>query len=613
MKFFLLLSILFILSFSFAKGQYWHWAVNTPHIGAYLYGLDQDDAENIYQSGYFAKSNITIGSYNFVNAGGGSDLFLIKSDSSGNLIWAKKFGETENDQLFDLKVDHGNNVIITGTFSNSTINFDNVTLTRFGSFHREMYIAKLDSSGNTIWAKSISGNGEELAKSLAIDLSDNIYLTGCFASDSLFIDTCKIHNTTGVPTLDVFLCKLDSNGNTKWLKNAGGLDEDRGMDLATGISGNVYLSGYFKSDSAQFDHINLHSGFYHNKNLFIAKYDPNGNIIWARHTGKGSETINSIVIDNEENIYCTGYSGSDTLIWGNDTVFYNSVGFGVTQLFIGKCDSAGNFIWLRNSSKGFAEGNDLSLDGTGNLFVIGNIFSDTMSIGSNYFTKPGFFLAKYDTSGQFLMGIQYKSDTVYNRSGKICKRRNNTSQLVNGIYHSGEIIFDSDTLECIYQPSPDNYLFLAEFGCALSPPITKLDHELTTIPAHSYQWYLDGVLIPGANYQNYVPVASGDYSVLLTDSNGCTEFTSTLNYIFLGISTEEKSELIIKQLSTNEYSVFLPEANDAVESIKIFEITGKVVKEFRANIFELENLSKGIYLGQVETVKNKKYSFKISK
>ena len=136
-----------------------------------------------------------------------------------------------------------------------------------------------------IWAKSAGGNQADIVNCIETDAGGNIYVTGFFESDTVNFGSFKLPNK-GVN--DIFIAKYDSSGNVLWAKSAGGVDADWGHGIISDDTGNTYITGFFKSDSLAFDNIVLNnpnqSG---SQAIFLVKFDPSGNVLWAKTIGGG--------------------------------------------------------------------------------------------------------------------------------------------------------------------------------------------------------------------------------------------------------------------------------------------------------------------------------------
>ncbi|XWK88153.1 MAG: SBBP repeat-containing protein [Phormidium sp.] len=133
---------------------------------------------------------------------------MTKLDSSGNVAWAKSFGSTNYDKGYGITTDSSGNVYTTGFFYGSAT-FGTTTLTASGGI--DIFVAKLDSSGNVAWAKNFGGNLGETASSIVTESSGNLYTTGYFNGSATFGST----TLTSLGSYDIFVAKLDSSGNVE--------------------------------------------------------------------------------------------------------------------------------------------------------------------------------------------------------------------------------------------------------------------------------------------------------------------------------------------------------------------------------------------------------------
>lgn len=210
------------------------------------YGIYVNSADEIYTIGYF-RNTANFGTASLVS-NGNSDIYLTKYDSTGITIWAKKFGSSGLDLAAKIIAAEGDNLLITGRF-NGFVSFDSVELEAVGT---DAFIAKLDSSGNIIWAKKISGQGN--------DEEADIFYDGTNIS---FISTTNGNVTIGTNTfsqggaLDICLGKMDNSGNLIWGKVYASSADDEGSGISY-YNGAVYFTGSFKS-TGTFDTLSLTS------------------------------------------------------------------------------------------------------------------------------------------------------------------------------------------------------------------------------------------------------------------------------------------------------------------------------------------------------------------
>ncbi|MGE5354879.1 MAG: immunoglobulin domain-containing protein [Deltaproteobacteria bacterium] len=272
--------------------------------------IKSDPWGNIYVGGGFcASTDFNPGPGCFtMSSDGFQDGFILKLDPTGNFCWANKIGSYWDDCANGITVDNSGFISITGNYAGSICIpsiYGNIYLPEFGSY--EIFVAKLNSSGNFIWAKGAGGCSEDIAQSIHADNMGNLLITGSFSGSSDFDPGSAIYNLTSSGLTDIFIMKLNANGQFCWAKKFGGAGNDVGMSVVTDISGNVYSTGYFENYCV----FNPGSACFNScgsQDIFILKLDCNGLFNWAKQFGGISQDVGySIDLDNNNNIISTGF------------------------------------------------------------------------------------------------------------------------------------------------------------------------------------------------------------------------------------------------------------------------------------------------------------------
>ncbi len=288
------------------------------------------------------------------------------------------------------------------------------------------------------WAKSAGGMTKVESYAIAIDKWGNSYITGYF-EDSIRFGPVTLHNTGNAYSSDIFLAKYDVNGAFVWAQKAGGAQYDYGTGLVTDSIGDVFVTGLFES-SATFGTLPAisSSGSF---DVFIAKYDTNGNAIWVKKGGgTGWEYGNGIAIDNRGNCIITGsFLGSAT--FGTTTLTSS----GSNDAFVAKYNGNGGFLWAKRAG---GTGDDKSLavttDPIGNSYITG-YFSGTVSFGTSTITSAGgfdMFFAKFDANGNAVFAK--KGGGSLEDEGKSIKADSKGGCFVTG-YYNGTATFGIST------------------------------------------------------------------------------------------------------------------------------------------------------------------------
>ena len=226
-----------------------------------------------------------------------------------NYAWAKRMGGTSNDSGNGIAVDGSGNVYTTGSFA-GTVDFDpgagTASLISAGS--SDIFVSKLDASGNYVWVKRMGGTLDDHSVSIAVDGSGNVYTTGFFGGTVDFDPSAGTDSLISAGSVDIFVSKLDASGNFVWAKSMGGTLEDLAWGIAVDGPGNVYTTGSFQL-TVDFDPgagtANLVSAG--NIDIFVSKLDASGNFVWAKSMGgTGFEEGSAITVDGSGNVYTIG-------------------------------------------------------------------------------------------------------------------------------------------------------------------------------------------------------------------------------------------------------------------------------------------------------------------
>lgn len=314
------------------------------------YAVAFDSSNNIYVTGATQSFG-----------GQSPDVFLVKYDSSCNLLFQVAWGGAGNDAGRGVTVDAFDNVYVTGSTDS------------FGAGLSDIFLLKYDPAGEFQFSKTWGGTQNDHGSGVATDSSGNIYITGT----TLSFDSKQ---QTVVQQQAVVLLKYDSSGKLLFQKTWGGAQNDYGSGIAVDSGDNVYLTGYTYSFAVT-------PGV---ASVFLLKYDPSGNLLFQKTWGGTQSDYGfGIAVDSAGNVYLTGSS--------------NSFGGGQSKVFLLKFDFSGNQLFLKTwgglkGDYGYA----VAVDGSGNIYVAGY----TYSFGPNR-QGVNLFLLKYDLSGSLLFQNAY--------------------------------------------------------------------------------------------------------------------------------------------------------------------------------------------------------------
>lgn len=278
------------------------------------------------------------------------------------------------------------------------------------SFFLLNYFSSSGQAPNFQWAKSAGGAAgfDDLANSIAVDVSGNTYITGSFNSTIINFGSTALTNMNTNNSADIFLAKYDASGNVIWVRSAGGTGDDVAYSLVVDASGSVYITGYFDSSTITFGSSTLINAS--QRNIFLAKYDAFGNVIWAKNDGGTGEPVAySIAADSSGNTFITGGFGGSSSTVSFGSIILTNAGNSVYDIFLAKYDPSGNILWAKSAGgTGHDVGRSVAVDASGNSYITGSFYSTTINFGStilanvNTNSTEDIFLAKYDTSGNVI-------------------------------------------------------------------------------------------------------------------------------------------------------------------------------------------------------------------
>ena len=414
------LIVIFLLVLSFfpnisqaSQGEF-VWAKSVGGTSADVgYSVITDSLGNVYTTGYFAGTvdfDPGVATNNLTSVGS-DDVFISKLNSSGEYVWAKSVGGTSVDRPNFMTMDSSNNIYITGYFA-GTVDFDpgagTNELTSAGS--NDVFILKLNSSGEFVWVKNVGGTGSDIGTSMRIDSSNNIYVTGYFNGTADFDPGAGTENLTSAGSADAFILKLDSDGVYDWAKSMGGGNNDYSFAIITDDSGNVYTNGYFFGTS-DFDPgagtQNLSSAG--STDIYVSKLNSDGEFVWAKSVGStAGDVTTGIAMDSAGNIYTTGRF-ENTVDFDPGVGTSNLTSVGSFEIYILKLNSDGEYVWAKSmGGTGSDIGNSLVVDSLDNVYFVGhfnNMADFDPGAGTENLTSAGsddIFVSKLNSSGAYV-------------------------------------------------------------------------------------------------------------------------------------------------------------------------------------------------------------------
>jgi hypothetical protein len=261
-------------------------------------GSSWDEARSIIQSsdgGYVvAGKTLSFGA-------GESDIYVVKLDSTGKVVWTKTIGGSSWDEAYSIIQSSDGGYVVAGSTRS------------FGAGWDDIYVVKLDSSGNVLWAKTIGGSNYDVAYSI-IQSSDGGYVVAGYTE------------SFGAGGRDFYVVKLDSAGNVVWTKTIGGSSWDEAYSIIQSSDGGYVVAGRTQSFGAGYD------------DMYIVKLDSSGNVQWTKTIGGSSSDGAYSIIRSSDGGY----------VVAGKTESFGAGYYDFYDFYVVKMDANGNVCFSQN-------------------------------------------------------------------------------------------------------------------------------------------------------------------------------------------------------------------------------------------------------------------------
>jgi len=288
---------------------------------------------NAYMTGGFVSDTLIVDQDTLIN-NGYENIFIVKYNASGNVVWARSAGGTGVEKANSIAVDTFGNAYVAGHFLDQNVVFGSDTLTNWDSSYK-LFLAKYDALGNALWARSAIGALSYGGPSVAVDAVGNVYVSGSFFEGAMTFDFITIGNYGHD---DMFLAKYNAAGYIQWANSAGGSDYDRAYSVVVDASGNSYVTGAYSSDKLIADDDTLANLSAPNSDIFLVKYNELGNEVWAKCVGGTENDIGySLAMNASGNLYIAGCYNSPTLAFCYASFLSSAQEY---EMFLAKLDTS---------------------------------------------------------------------------------------------------------------------------------------------------------------------------------------------------------------------------------------------------------------------------------
>jgi hypothetical protein len=522
--------------------------------------------------------------------------FVAKYRSNGEYLWARQLGFTSNSEVSAIETDSIGNVYVSGNTTEMDLDNgpDTLFVNTFGM--GDSYVMKLNANGDYVWVKNFGNiTNIDYPNDLTIDNSGFIYATGYFKETAYFPNTSDTLSITSTGNSNVFVTKVNTDGEFIWAKAFNGNDTvigEEGRCIGVDSIGNVYVLGSFK-DSIDIDPspitewITAQTYYDFSRSIFICKLDKDGNYIRAKATNGGGNTIaRAMVLDSKANIIFTGgiwtwFAGPidvdpDTSIYEVEETYIDPIyvikwkqcSAGSTTINESACE---NFTWNNQTyfesgtySKSFTTAAGCDSVSILNLLIVNESVSqniqicagESFSIGNQTFNQSGIYQTVFASSNgcDSLVTTNLTVDTL------------NTSVVLN------------------------NNVFTA----------------LNIPPNAQLQWLnCDDSFesISGAINPNFTATFDGNYA-LETISGNCRDTSDCVLFSSVGLNSITSNQFNIYPIPAQD--VLIIESEFSNSPIRIFDAQGRLIFETITNSKRIEIdvhlFQSGLYFIQTENI-----------
>ena len=346
---------------------------------------------------------------------------------TGSLGWAITAGGTQADNGFGIASHSDNSSVVTGSYRGTATFGDAGDINSAG--RSDIYVAKVDGEGNYNWAVSAGSNGGDYGYDISTNSDGSSIVAGKYTYTATFGAAGDLSSVND--SADIFIAKLDGNGNYQWAASAGGSGKESAESVSTLGDGSSIATGYYNGTATFGAAGNLTSAG--SKDIFIAKVNSNGIYQWAVSAGStGSDTGFSVSSLSDGSSIITG-DYTNTSSFG---AAGNLTSAGSNDIFIAKVNSNGIFQWATTAGGTAADvGYGISTLGDGSSLITGNIRGTATFGAAGDITTAGsrdIFIAKVDSNGAYQWAVS--AGGASNDYGKGISALSDGSSIITGYY-----------------------------------------------------------------------------------------------------------------------------------------------------------------------------------
>jgi hypothetical protein len=559
-------------------------------------GMDVSPEGNIVITGFFNETvDFNPGSsVNNLTTTGNRDIFVLKLNSTGDYAWAHKFGSSLPDEGTATCFDPNGNVFVTGFFQ-ETVDFNpGNAANNFDATSYDIFILKLDASGNYVWNYDLGSNPAEQGRAIQCDASGNVYTSGSFAStlDFNLGAGSEVMNASGVA--DIYLLKLTNSGDFIWSRKIGGISNEYAVSMAIDVFGDAILGGYFASTTTfnSFPNVSVTSAGL--DDAFVVKFNSDGVHAWTRTIGgTGFDRTQAVTTDAQGNVHATGlFQGTVDLNPNEGVENYTA---SQEDCFVLKLSPNGDFITasvMGGAGSDYSYG--IATDAIGGIYTCG-AFTQTADF------DPSNQVNELTSNGGFDAFLSKWSQCVPTFGTDVQTACNQFTWIDGNTYTSNN---NSATYQLTTAAGCDSTVTLNLTINTVNVGVTPNGQTLSAnVIGAQYQWVdcnNNFQPITGATQASFTATSSGNFAVVIT-SNGCTDTSLCYSITTIGVDLldYDKAFTVFPNPSNGPFQITSNKTFSST-SIRVINTIGTLVfnQEYGPNnLFDFDvNQPAGVYL-----------------
>lgn len=313
--------------------------------------------------------------------------------------WAKAEGKFAYDYGYGTATDNAGNVYVAGKYEEDGAVFGSTTVPCAGN--HDGFLVKYAPDGSLTWVRTFGGPHGDYSQAMHCDKTNFVYIAGEIesAAGNTQINFPGSNITLNcVADNDIVFAKYDLDGNLIWAKSEGSSNSEKALGVTSDKDGNVYICGYY-SNSTKINGTTISGKL--GRNMFIAKYDKDGVFQWFKDAGSDArDEAKAVKCDSDGNVYVCGVYHNNCVFGPNTLKTFHETPF--WDAFLAKYDKDGTLLWVKTGGGDVDDGAwSLAIDNSNSIYISGEYaaYAEFGGIGRSAKGEADSYVAKYNSSG----------------------------------------------------------------------------------------------------------------------------------------------------------------------------------------------------------------------